>query len=398
MIRSSKLSTKFSNKEKKDNVSLFIEEYKKVTQFFIEILWGKSDIPKLIPKEITDQAETWLSARAVQCSAKQASGIVRGTKKKNTQRRFVYEKLLEQNLFKKARKLLQIIEKHEHSKPNIKYMNPELDGRFVEFDFDNETTFDCWITLASLGNKLKIQIPLKKTKHLNSMIGKIKTGIRLNEKHITLMFESEDATKQYGKTIGLDIGINSVATTSDNQFVVEDKHGWSFKKIINRMNKKRKDSKGFLRTQRQRTNFINWNINQLNLSNVETLKLENIKNVRFGKRTSKFLNRWTYTEIKGKLEQKCEMLGVQVEYVCPTYTSQRCSSCGWVRRSNRKGQEFKCKQCNHVLNADLNAARNIAANLRPIGTKERLLHKNRTGFYWREAGQESIVPVAQKLA
>jgi transposase len=71
-----------------------------------------------------------------------------------------------------------------------------------------------------------------------------------------------------------------------------------------------------------------------------------------------------------------------VVYVCPTYTSQRCSSCGWVRKSNR--------------DADLNAAKNIALNLRPIGTKERLSHKNRKGFYLCEVVQEPIVPVAQK--
>jgi len=125
------------------------------------------------------------------------------------------------------------------------------------------------------------------------------------------------------------------------------------------------------------------------------LKLEKIKNVRKGKRTSRFLNRWTYAEIKGKLELTCEKLGVQVVYVSPTYTSQRCSSCGWVRRGNRKGQEFRCNQCSNAMNADLNAARNIVTNLRPIGTKERLLQNNRTGFYWKEVGQDLMVPVVQ---
>jgi len=393
MIRSSKLSTKFSNKEKKQNLILFIDEYKKVTQFFIDLLWEKDDVPKLLPKEVTSQVETWLSARAVQCAAKQASGIIRGTKKKNKERQYVYEQLLKSNLFKKARKLKNFINKND--KPNIKYLNPELDIRFVSFDFENETSFDIWLTFSSLGNKLKIEIPLKKTKHFNSLNGKIKTGIRLNAKHVTFMFESEVEKKTIGETIGLDIGINVVVTTSNGQFKEEDEHGWTFNKIIQRLNKKVKGSKGYAKVQQQRTSFINWNINNLNLSNVKTLKLEKIKNVRKGKRTSRFLNRWTYAEIKGKLELTCEKLGVQVIYVSPTYTSQRCSSCGWVRRGNRKGQEFRCNQCSNTMNADLNAARNIVTNLRPIGTKERLLQNNRTGFYWKEVGQDLMVPVVQ---
>jgi len=35
-------------------------------------------MPSLMPKEITDLADTWFSARMVQACAKQACGIVRG--------------------------------------------------------------------------------------------------------------------------------------------------------------------------------------------------------------------------------------------------------------------------------------------------------------------------------
>lgn len=395
MIRSSKLSIKFANKNKKDNINLFIEEYKNITQCFIDKLWELDKIPVLVPKEITSQVETWLSARAIQCSAKQASGIVRGTKKKNEQRQYIYNKLIEQKLYKKARKLKTIIDKNNSNKPQINSIQPELDSRFVKFNFDNKTSFDGWITLICLGNKFKIKIPVKKTKHFNSLTGMIKSGIRISNNKITFMFEEEIKTKEIGEIIGLDIGIKNIATLSDNQSTKTDVHGWNLSKIIQRINRKKKGSKGYLKVQRHRTNFINWSINQLNLNNVKTLKLEKIKDVRRGVQTSKYLNRWTYTEIKSKLELTCEKLGVQVEYVNPTYTSQRCSSCGWVRSDNRKDKEFKCSQCNFSLDADLNASRNIVANLRPIGVKERLLHKNKTGFYWNEIKQECIVPVTQ---
>ncbi|MDT7796116.1 MAG: putative transposase, partial [Mycobacterium sp.] len=53
----------------------------------------------------------------------------------------------------------------------------------------------------------------------------------------------------------------------------------------------------------------------------------------------------------------------RVERVPAAYTSQRCSACGHVAPGNRKSQAvFECQACNAGrCNADVNAARNIAA-------------------------------------
>jgi transposase len=52
----------------------------------------------------------------------------------------------------------------------------------------------------------------------------------------------------------------------------------------------------------------------------------------------------------------------RVEKVSPAYTSQRCSACGHVAAESRKSQAlFACVACNFASNADVNAARNIAA-------------------------------------
>jgi transposase len=52
----------------------------------------------------------------------------------------------------------------------------------------------------------------------------------------------------------------------------------------------------------------------------------------------------------------------RVERVPAVYTSQRCSACGHVAQESRKSQaEFRCVACGHESNADVNAARNIAA-------------------------------------
>jgi transposase len=52
----------------------------------------------------------------------------------------------------------------------------------------------------------------------------------------------------------------------------------------------------------------------------------------------------------------------RVEKVKPHYTSQRCSACGHVDAKSRESQaRFVCTACGFAGNADVNAARNIAA-------------------------------------
>ena len=60
-----------------------------------------------------------------------------------------------------------------------------------------------------------------------------------------------------------------------------------------------------------------------------------------------------------RLEQKAPG---RVEKIPAAYTSQRCSACGHVDRNSRESQAaFLCTACSYACNADVNAARNIAA-------------------------------------
>ena len=52
----------------------------------------------------------------------------------------------------------------------------------------------------------------------------------------------------------------------------------------------------------------------------------------------------------------------RVEKICPAFTSQRCSACGHLAPESRESQAlFRCVACDYACNADVNAARNIAA-------------------------------------
>ncbi|HEX7163828.1 MAG TPA: transposase, partial [Trebonia sp.] len=75
------------------------------------------------------------------------------------------------------------------------------------------------------------------------------------------------------------------------------------------------------------------------------------------------LNRGIQRSGWGKLVQRLEDKAPgRVEKIPPAYTSQRCSACGHVDGRSRESQaDFQCTACGYACNADVNAARNIAA-------------------------------------
>lgn len=71
------------------------------------------------------------------------------------------------------------------------------------------------------------------------------------------------------------------------------------------------------------------------------------------------LGSWSPNELRRFISYEAEAKGKAVVEVNPKYTSQRCSRCGFVHRWNRHRLRFHCGNCEFMLNADLNASRNI---------------------------------------
>ena len=86
-------------------------------------------------------------------------------------------------------------------------------------------------------------------------------------------------------------------------------------------------------------------------------KLDHIReNIANG---SKFQQR-AYAEFVELVGYKVEPTELFVDTVNPAYTSQRCSHCGFTHEDNRDDKAFKCLDCGYEVNADYNAAKNIA--------------------------------------
>jgi transposase len=75
------------------------------------------------------------------------------------------------------------------------------------------------------------------------------------------------------------------------------------------------------------------------------------------------LNRGILASAWGLLVRRLEEKAPgRVEKIHPAFTSQRCSACGHVAADSRESQAlFRCVACGYACNADVNAARNIAA-------------------------------------
>ena len=113
-------------------------------------------------------------------------------------------------------------------------------------------------------------------------------------------------------------------------------------------------------------NFVKTYNHMISKNVVEFAKNHKCESINLEKLTkdgfpNMILSKWSYYELQNMIEYKAEREGISVKYVDPAYTSQTCSKCGYVDKENRTSQEkFKCIECGFELNADHNAAINIA--------------------------------------
>lgn len=203
--------------------------------------------------------------------------------------------------------------------------------------------------------------------------------IRKNKVFLNIIFSKDITDSELtGKVVGIDKGIKKIAVTSENQFF----GGGKIKRVSKRYEKIRsalqscgsKSAKRHLQKISKKENRFRTDANHVITKRiVETLDsgtviaLENLtgirQNVRLRKKQRKDLHKWNFFQFEQFLTYKAEERGMVIKRVDARYTSQKCSVCGYISRSNRQSQAvFKCKHCGFSLNADLNASRNIRQN------------------------------------
>lgn len=200
---------------------------------------------------------------------------------------------------------------------------------------------------------------------------------RRKDKNYYLMLQvQKDIPKKSNEcdVLGVDLGIKKIAVTSDNVFFNSKK----LKNIKGKYQKLKRDlqRKG-TKSAKRRLKFISGKENRfvrdvnhciskkIVNTNHNVFALENLKNIRettktYNKKLNWMIGNWSFAQLQSFIDYKSERLGKNVVFVRPNYTSQQCSKCGNIEKSNRNGNIFKCKSCDFEFDADLNASRNIA--------------------------------------
>lgn len=336
MLRRTQMNITYANQSKKDLLNSIFEESKRVINKYIDLLWKQKNFHS---KFIDFKVDTWLSIRLQQCLGKQSLEIIKSQRKR----------------------------KHK-TKPIFNKDTIELDSRFIDIQFDSAKEFDCFIKLSSIGNKISLKLPSKKHKHFNGFVEedwKMKNSCKLRKKNnkyfIDLYFEKEaPKLKTNGKEIGLDCGYKKLLISSENKV-----YDCGMESVYEKISKKSQGSKAFKRALVERDNKINESVNKINLNEIKTIVVEDLKNVKkdsHGKINKQFnnkLQRWSYSKVLNKLQMKCEREGIEFIKVNPAFTSQTCSQCGFKHKDNRKLESFKCLNCGYETDADFNASVNI---------------------------------------
>jgi IS605 OrfB family transposase len=180
-----------------------------------------------------------------------------------------------------------------------------------------------------------------------------------------------------GNVVGVDFGITRPAVASNNKFfgnrswkAVERRY-FRLKRAL--QSKGTKSAKRHLKrlsskAARFRTNCDHVVSRQLvqSVTPGTLIVIENLMEIRSNtkqrsKPQKRALHQWSFNRLRDLLAYKAEECGCMVIEVDPRHTSQCCSRCGYIHRSNRHSQSrFKCRNCGFELNADLNGSRNIA--------------------------------------
>lgn len=202
---------------------------------------------------------------------------------------------------------------------------------------------------------------------------------RKNQFFLYVTVDLPDAAKlEVSNFLGVDLGVVQLATDSDgNSYSGDAVEKVRQRHHRNRKSLQRRQTKGakklLQRLAGREANFRRYHNHCISKAIVQRAKdtsrgiaLEELTGIR-ERTTVRHKDRarhsgWSFSQLRTFLEYKAALIGIPVITVDPRNTSRTCSMCGHCEKANRVSRsEFQCRQCGYSLNADFNAAINIAA-------------------------------------
>jgi len=341
VIRSSKTSLKFVNQSKLTQLHKVMDEYSRVCNIFILMLWENSFQIKDLTKEITRIPNTWLSARMRQNCAREALSACDSAQKQAEE---------------SGKQAVRPVHYGKRMIVSSQIANVEM----------GKGSFDIVVTLTSIGKKIKIILPIKSHRHMKEFNDwKRSSSITLFRNTIQFSYEKEYPKKETNRqAIGVDIGINKLLVTSDGK-----QYGKKIKKLIGKIRRKQFKSKAYYQAKTQLKEYINVTTQKMfdEHQHIDLFVFEKIKGMKQngkkrGNRNATFrkiLHNWNYRYLldycRGQTEQRRSLY----RSVNPYKTSQTCPVCSHVEKSNRVNEQFCCVCCGYKQDADVVGSINI---------------------------------------
>lgn len=252
------------------------------------------------------------------------------------------------------------------------------DSRILTYKPDNI------VSIWSIGGRLKMPFVCHNPNYLPYIKGEADLLFRKGKFYLFQTIDVvEDDMKDVEEFIGVDFGLTDIAVTSDGaKHSAEWLNQYREKRQKVRGSIQRKGTKGKTRSckrgcakllkrlkGKERTTATIQNhtiakrIVQSAKEQSKGIAIEDLTNIRFTskRRNKKFrtkLGRWSFGQLRSFLEYKAALNGVKLVVVEPAYTSKTCSICRHI--GNRNNKSFKCNNCGHNMDADVNASLNIA--------------------------------------
>jgi putative transposase len=282
---------------------------------------------------------------------------------------------MSRQLVKQARKLISI---PELSKVNT--MTLDVKVAILE---EGKNSFPYWLKIATLQKGKPIYLPLKKNPFFEQQKskGQLKKFVQLSitdKGKITIspVIEQADAEERTkGKSVGLDWGVTVLFATSEGQLLgkkmlnslkVWDDILIELQAELQRKQLKLKENAYYRELQQRITEYVKNEVgrvlNKIATEEIREIIVEklNFRNGGLSRQMNRIVTRAGRRAVEAKLKRLQEEKGIVISHVNAAYSSRQCSSCGYVSSKNRKSQsEFKCECCGQLMNADVNAARNI---------------------------------------
>lgn len=219
--------------------------------------------------------------------------------------------------------------------------------------------------------KIPIKIPEYALKYFDWEIRE-SLLIQSKEKYyftFTFLRENTYDSNNHKRVLGVDLGVNKLAVTSDNKF-----YGNKIKSLRKQRDRfvSELQSKGTRASKRKLkkfsgvwNRFMKWTNHNISKTIISELKegdvvvMEDLSNIRTTAKYNKWVHKWAFRQLQSFIEYKALIKGIRVVYVNPKYTSKECNRCH-SKNTIRHSGFFECLCCGHSLDSDINGARNIA--------------------------------------